>query len=490
MNHKRILYTIGQVIMVEAVFLALPLLVAVIYGEQKGVLAFLIPAVGALVLGGLLTLFGKKASFELRSGDGMLIVSGAWLGMSLIGAIPFVIAIDSCSYVDAFFETVSGFTTTGASVLPAVDILPKCILFWRSFTHWIGGMGVLVFVLSIAERSFGKSIHILRAEMAGPDVDKVAPTARATTKLLYHLYIALTVAEIVALLLCKMPLFDSVCHALATAGTGGFGIKADSLASYNIAAQIVVTVFMWLFGVSFNVYFLMLAKRWRDLKKQDELFYYTGITIVAAVLITVSLTVSGVTSATYSGDIGKAIRDAFFAVSSMVTTTGFATADYAAWPEFSRAVLFFLMFCGGCIGSTAGGLKVGRIMVMMRNAKNDLRRAVHPRTVKKVSLNGKTLDDATTAGICTYFVLYCAIIFVTFLLLALEPTQFETDISVAIACVGNIGPAFGEAGPMAGYAMYSDFATIVLSFAMLLGRLEIYPLLACIMLGSNKKGTN
>ena len=480
MNHKRILYTIGQVIMVEAAFLTLPLLVAVIYGEQKGVLSFLVPAVGALALGGLLTLLFRKASFELRSGDGMLIVSGAWLGMSLIGAIPFVIAIDSCSYVDAFFETVSGFTTTGASVLPHVSTLPKCILFWRSFTHWIGGMGVLVFVLSIAERSFGRSIHILRAEMAGPDVDKVAPTARATTKLLYYLYIALTVAEIVALLLCKMPLFDSVCHAMATAGTGGFGIKGDSVESYTNAAQIVITVFMWLFGVSFNVYFLLLAKRWKDLKKQDELFCYAGITVVAAILITLSI-------APLYGSVGDAIRAAFFAVSSMITTTGFATADYAAWPEFARAVLFFLMFCGGCIGSTAGGLKIGRIIVMMRNAKNDLKRAVHPRTVKGISLNGKSLDAGTISGINTYFVLYLAIIFVTFLLLALEPTKFETDISVAIACVGNIGPAFGEAGPMAGYDIYSDFATVVLSFAMLLGRLEIYPLLACLMLGSDKK---
>ena len=480
MNHKRILYTIGQVIMVEAAFLTLPLLVAVIYGEQKGVLSFLVPAVGALALGGLLTLLFRKASFELRSGDGMLIVSGAWLGMSLIGAIPFVIAIDSCSYVDAFFETVSGFTTTGASVLPHVSTLPKCILFWRSFTHWIGGMGVLVFVLSIAERSFGRSIHILRAEMAGPDVDKVAPTARATTKLLYYLYIALTVAEIVALLLCKMPLFDSVCHAMATAGTGGFGIKSDSVESYTNAAQIVITVFMWLFGVSFNVYFLLLAKRWKDLKKQDELFCYAGITVVAAILITLSI-------APLYGSVGDAIRAAFFAVSSMITTTGFATADYAAWPEFARAVLFFLMFCGGCIGSTAGGLKIGRIIVMMRNAKNDLKRAVHPRTVKGISLNGKSLDAGTISGINTYFVLYLAIIFVTFLLLALEPTKFETDISVAIACVGNIGPAFGEAGPMAGYDIYSDFATVVLSFAMLLGRLEIYPLLACLMLGSDKK---
>ena len=482
MNHKRILFTIGQVIMVEAVFLALPLLVAVIYGEEKGIFSFLIPTVGALVLGGVLAFCFKNASFELRSGDGMAIVSGAWLGMSLIGAVPFVLAIDSCSYVDAFFETVSGFTTTGASVLPHVSTLPKCILFWRSFTHWIGGMGVLVFVLSIAERSFGKSIHILRAEMAGPDVDKVAPTARATTKLLYYLYISLTVAEIVALLLCKMPLFDSVCHALATAGTGGFGIRGDSIESYNAAAQIVITIFMWLFGVSFNVYFLLLAKRWKDLKKQDELWCYVGITLLAAVLLTVSV-------APLSGTVGEAIRAAFFATTSMITTTGFATADYAAWPEFSRAVLFFLMFCGGCIGSTAGGLKVGRILVLVRNAKNDLKRAVHPRTIKGISLNGKALDPATISGINTYFVLYMVIIFITFLLLALEPTRFETDISVAIACVGNIGPAFGEAGPMAGYDIYSDFATVVLSFAMLLGRLEIYPLLACLMLGSHKKSS-
>ncbi len=480
MNHKRILFTIGQVIMVEAAFLTLPLLVAAVYNEN--ILAFLIPAIGALVLGGTLTLLFRNASYELRSGDGMVIVSGAWLGMSLIGAIPFVLAIESCSYVDAFFETVSGFTTTGASVLPHVDLLPKCILFWRSFTHWIGGMGVLVFVLSIAERSFGKSIHILRAEMAGPDVDKVAPTARATTKLLYYLYIFLTLAEIVALLCCKMSLFDSVCHSLATAGTGGFGIKGDSVESYNAAAQIVITVFMWLFGVSFNVYFLILAKRWKDLKKQDELWYYTGITLVAAVLITLSV-------APLYDSVGDAICAAFFAVSSMITTTGFSTADYATWPEFSRAILFFLMFCGGCIGSTAGGLKIGRIIVMLRNAKNDLKRAVHPRTIKGTSLNGKTLDPGTVSGINTYFVLYIAIIFVTFLLLALEPTSFETDISVAVACVGNIGPAFGEAGPMAGYALYSDFATVVLSFAMLLGRLEIYPLLACIMLRSDKKRT-
>ena len=478
MNHKRIVHTIGQVLMVEGGFLLLPMVVTLFYGENP--FAFLIPALIAIAVGSIGYFTGRNASFELRSGDGMIIVSGSWIGMSLIGAIPFLLAGATTSYVDAFFETVSGFTTTGASVLPAAEELTKGILFWRSFTHWIGGMGVLVFVLSIAEQSFGRSIHILRAEMAGPTVDKVAPTARTATKMLYYLYIALTVAEIVALLLCKMPLFDSVCHAMATAGTGGFGIKGDSLESYSAASQIVVTVFMMLFGVSFNVYFLMLARRWRDVAKQDELWHYLAIIVIAAGLLTASV-------APLYDTVGEAIRAAFFATTSMITTTGFATADYAAWPEFSRAILFFLMFCGGCIGSTSGGLKIGRVVVMMRSAGNDLKRAVHPRTVKSVSLNGKALDPVTVSGINTYFVLYCAIIFVTFLLLALEPTRFETDISVAIACVGNIGPAFGEAGPMAGYAMYSDFATVVLSIAMLLGRLEIYPLLACLMLAPERK---
>lgn len=478
MNNRAVVYTVGKVILLEALLLLLPLAACLICGESCT--AFLITAAFAAVTGSVLTLAFGRGSGSIYSREGFAIVSFSWLGVSLVGAMPFVLSGTIPSPVDAFFETVSGFTTTGASILTDVESVGKGMLLWRSLTHWIGGMGILVFVMAISEKSSDGSLSILRAEMPGHNVDRLVPRVGDTAKLLYLIYIGMTVLETVLLLGGGMPLFDSIVHALGTAGTGGFGIKADSIAGYSPYLQWVIAVFMLLFGVSFNIYYLIIMKKWRSAVRSDELMLYLGMAAVCTAVVTLNI------YPVYK-NAGEALRLAAFQVSSVVTTTGYATADFNLWPQLSKAVLFILMFCGGCMGSTAGGLKMSRVLVLFRIIKAELRKAVSPRSVSGIRLNGRQLDAKTLAGTGAYFALYALVTASVFLLISFEPFGLETNLSAAVACVNNIGPGFGLVGPAAGYSDYSAFSKLVLSAAMLLGRLEVYPLLLCVLPAGAKR---
>ena len=469
MNRKMIFGTIGQIVKLEAALLLLPLSVALAYGESSA-LAFLITIGVALVVGFALSIPCRTDNHVIFAREGFVTVAFAWVALSAIGALPFVISGEIPFYVDAFFETVSGFTTTGASIVTNVESMSHGILFWRSFTHWIGGMGVLVLIMAILPTGSGRSIHILRAEMAGPIVGKIVPKVRDTAKILYLLYLALTVLETVFLLAGGMPVFDSVVHALGTAGTGGFGIKANSIAGYSPYLQWVITIFMLLFGVNFNLYYLLLIRRVRPVLKNTELRCYGALLVVCTVVIMVNIYPLYHTFA-------DSLRESAFQVASIVTTTGYATADFNQWPGLSKGILFLLMFVGACAGSTAGGLKISRVMLLFKSMRRELRRMLHPRSVGAVQMEGKTVDDTTLNGVSVYFALYFAIFAVVFLILCLEPFDLETNITATASCLNNIGPGLGAVGPASSYAGYSALSKIVLSIAMLFGRLEIYPLL-------------
>lgn len=470
MNKKMVISTLGQLTLSEAALMLLPLITSLIYGEMRAALAFLVAIVVAALLGGSMFLLFRTENKLIYAKEGFVIVAFGWLIMSAIGALPFVISGDIPSYVDAFFETVSGFTTTGASILGNVELLSHGALFWRSFTHWVGGMGVLVFVMAVLPSISDRSIHIMRAEMPGPIVGKIVPRARQTARILYVIYFVMTVAQIVLMLLGGMPLFDSVLHAFGTAGTGGFGIKADSIASYSPYLQWVIAIFMFLFGVNFNLYYLFIMKKFRSAIKSGEFWAYVGITVGAITLICINIYPS-------FGSFGEALRASAFQVSSIITTTGFSTVDFNLWPTMSKTVILVLMFVGACAGSTGGGFKVTRVVMLVKTIKQELKRMLHPRSVSTVKFEGKALDRTTTASVGTYLALYLVCFVVIVLVISFEPFDFETTFSAALSCFNNIGPGFSSVGPMASYAEYSAFSKIVLSLAMLLGRLEIYPLL-------------
>ena len=470
MNKKMVISTLGQLTLSEAALMLLPLITSLIYGEMRVALAFLVAIVVAALLGGAMFLLFRTENKLIYAKEGFVIVAFGWLIMSAIGALPFVISGDIPSYVDAFFETVSGFTTTGASILGNVELLSHGALFWRSFTHWVGGMGVLVFVMAVLPSISDRSIHIMRAEMPGPIVGKIVPRARQTARILYVIYFVMTVAQIVLMLLGGMPLFDSVLHAFGTAGTGGFGIKADSIASYSPYLQWVIAIFMFLFGVNFNLYYLFIMKKFRSAIKSGEFWAYVGITAGAITLICINIYPS-------FGSFGEALRASAFQVSSIITTTGFSTVDFNLWPTMSKTVILILMFVGACAGSTGGGFKVTRVVMLIKTIKQELKRMLHPRSVSTVKFEGKALDRTTTASVGTYLALYLVCFVVIVLVISFEPFDFETTFSAALSCFNNIGPGFSSVGPMASYAEYSAFSKIVLSLAMLLGRLEIYPLL-------------
>ncbi len=471
MNRRVILYTVGRIIQLEAVLLLLPLAVSLYYREWRCALAFAVTAAVAFAIGLLLTLTNKRGDRRIFARGGLVSVALSWVSLSLIGALPFVLSGDITSYVDAFFETVSGFTTTGSSILPDPTVLYHGSLFWRSFTHWIGGMGVIVLMMAILPAESGRSIHILRAEMPGPIIGKLVPRLRDTAKILYIIYIVMTAAQIVLLVCGGMPPFDSTLYAFGSAGTGGFGIKPDSVGSYNVYCQWVIAIFMMLFGVNFNVYQLIVMRRARTALRSSEMWCYFAIVAVAVTLVTVNIL------PLFDNDLSVALRHAFFQVTSVSTTTGYSTVDFNLWPGFSKTVLVLLMFIGACAGSTAGGLKVSRVMLLFKSVRRDLRRMMHPRSVGSVRLEGKRVDDQTLTGVSAYFVVYVMCIAAVFLVLSLEPFDLETNFTAAVACFNNIGPGLAGVGPASSFAGYSAGSKLVLSFAMLLGRLEIYPLL-------------
>lgn len=469
MNYHTVFGTVGKVLLVEAGLLVLPLVTSLLY--QDGCATdFLIAIAAALLLGGLLYCLCRKNTGGSSIRDGFVIVSLAWLALSAVGAIPFVLSGEIPSFVDAFFEIVSGFTTTGASILADVEALSPSILFWRSFSHWVGGMGVLVFLVMLTGKNSDRSIHILRAEMPGPIVDKIVPRAQDTARTLYVIYLGMTLLLVLLLLAGGMSLFESLLHAFGTAGTGGFGIRNDSLASYSPYLQWVISIFMLLFGINFNLYYLLLLRRIRDFFHSNELQTYVAIIFAAVALITWNI------SPMYE-NVAEALRHAVFQTSSIITTTGFATADFNLWPSFSKAILFLLMFIGGCAGSTAGGLKVSRVVLLFQLGRQKLRQALHPRSVSVCRLDGRAVDEQTLSGVGAYFALYAFCIAALFLVMSTEPFDLETNLSAVVSCFNNVGPGLSAVGPTGNYSAYAPLTKILLSFAMLLGRLELYPLL-------------
>ncbi len=469
MNQKMIFHICGQMLLIEAVLLLLPLITALIYGEScaLSILTAMLIAVG---VGTLMTVLIKPKETVIYSREGFVITALTWLLWSLVGALPFVISGEIPSYVDAFFETVSGFTTTGASILTNVEEMSNGLLFWRSFTHWVGGMGILVMVMAVLPMTTDRSIHIMRAEMPGPIVGKLVPRVRQTAKILYIIYIGLTLFEIIMLLFGGMNLFEACVHAFGTAGTGGFGIRSDSIASYSPYIQWVMTAFMAVFAVNFNIYYLMLMRRFRAVVSSEELWTYIAIVLISVAAIAVNI------RPLYES-IGETVRYAAFQVMTVISTSGFATTDFNLWPQFSKSLLFLLMFIGGCAGSTAGGLKISRVVMLFKSGRRELKKMLHPRSVTAIRLEGKSIEDSTLSSVGVYFAFYIAIQFAVFLMISFEPYDFETKITSVAACFNNVGPGLGAVGPAGNYAGYTAFSKILLSLSMLFGRLEIYPII-------------
>jgi len=472
MNYSIIIYIIGMILKIEAVFMALPAITALIYQETSGV-AFLITIALCLVIG--LPLTRKKPTRKaFYTKEGFVTVALSWIVLSIIGAIPFVISRSIPNPVDALFETVSGFTTTGASILSDVEALPHCMLMWRSFTHWIGGMGVLVFILSLLPLTGGYHMNLMKAESPGPSVSKLAPKVQSTAKILYSIYFVMTVIQILLLLVGGMPLFDSICTAFGTAGTGGFGIKNDSMASYSTYLQVVITVFMILFGVNFNAYFFIITKKFAQAFKMEEVRYYFGIIGIAILIITCNI---------YHifGSAAKAFQQAAFQVGSIITTTGYATTDFNTWPEISRTILVLLMFIGACAGSTGGGFKISRLLILCKAIPKQLSLVIHPREVKVIRMDGKPIDHNTLRSTNVYLAIYFFILLVSTLLISVDNFNLTTNFTAVASTLNNIGPGLDGVGPTRNFGMYSDFSKFVLMFDMLAGRLELYPLLILFM---------
>ena len=468
MNIRMIAYVIGRSLLVEALLLLLPLLTALIYGES--IMPFLIPIVLLTACGGAMT--AKKPKYStLYARDGLAIAALVWIFMSAFGAMPFVLSGDIPNYIDAFFETVSGFTTTGATILTAVEPLTRSGLLWRSFTHWVGGMGVLVFVMAILPMGDGHGMHMLRAEMPGPTASKLVSRMSDTAKILYIIYFVMTVVLIVLLLLGGMPLFDTLIHSFGTAGTGGFSCRNTSIGAYNNAYyDVILGVFMLIFGVNFNLYYFLLIRRFKDVFRSEELWAYVGI--VAASTLAIAVNVSNMYDS-----FATSLRHAFFQVSTIITTTGYATTDFNLWPSFSKTILVLLMFSGGCAGSTAGGLKVSRIVMMCKGAYHDMRKMLHPNAVTTVRFEGKVVGDRGIRGIYLYITVYVLVFGVSCLLLSLENMDLVTTFTSVTTCINNVGPGLEVVGPMGSFSPYSPWAKLLLSFDMLAGRLELYPML-------------
>ena len=472
MNYRMVFSMIGRLLLLEAGLLLFPAACSAIYGES-GVWALLIAAGVALLVGGGLVLLCRTKKQALYAQEGFVIAALSWIFLSAVGALPFVLSGEIPSYVDAFFETVSGFTTTGASIVTDLGSMSHGILFWRSFTHWVGGMGVLVLMMALVPSGSGRTIHVMRAEVPGPVVGKLVPRLRDTAKILYLIYLGMTVLQVVCLLIARLPLFDSLLITFGTAGTGGFGL-ATPVAAYTAAQQWIITVFMLLFGVNFNLYYLLLLRAFRPVATSRELWVYGGVFAVSTGIITANVM-------SQFASFGEGLRHSAFTVASVVTTTGFATTDFNLWPGLSRSILFVLLFVGGCAGSTAGGLKVSRVILLFKTVGRELKRLVHPRSVSVVRLEGKRVEETTVHSTAAYFILYFMLLFGGFLLIAWEPFSLETNLTAVITCLNNVGPGLGEVGPMGGFSGYSDFSKGLLSLIMLLGRLEIYPLVLALM---------
>lgn len=478
MNYSIIVYIIGWILKFQAVFMLLPCITALIYQEKEGFSFLIVMAVCALVG---IPLTAKKPSKKVfYAKEGFVTVALSWIVMSIIGALPFMLSGAITHPVDALFETVSGFTTTGASILSDVEILPHCTLIWRSFTHWIGGMGVLVFILSLLPLTGGYHLNLMKAESPGPSVSKLVPKVQSTAKILYEIYLGLTILLIILLLLGGMPLFDTLCTAFGTAGTGGFGIKNDSIAGYSTYLQVVITVFMILFGVNFNFYFLLLTKKFVQAFRCEEVRCYLGIIFASIAIITIN-------AFHMFSNVGHAIQQAGFQVASIITTTGFSTTDFNQWPKVSQTILVILMLVGACAGSTGGGIKVSRLLILCKTVSKELHLYLHPNAVKKIKMDQKSIPHEVVRSTNIFMAVYVLLFGGSVLLVGFDDFDLITNFTAVAATFNNIGPGLELVGPMGNYGAFSPFAKCVLIFDMLAGRLEIFPLLLLFVKDTWKK---
>ncbi|MCU6799016.1 TrkH family potassium uptake protein [Alitiscatomonas aceti] len=479
MNYSMIFFIIGWVFIIEAALMAPSALVALLYSERS-IWAFA-AAIGLCLLLGVPLVRKQPANKVFYAKEGCVTVALSWIVMSLMGALPFVFSGVIPSIVDAMFETVSGFTTTGASILKDVEVLPRCMLFWRSFTHWIGGMGVLVFLLCLLPMSGGGySMNLMKAESPGPSVSKLVPKVRSTAKLLYGLYVALSLLELTLLLLGSMPLLDALCTTFGTAGTGGFGIKNSSIGEYSAYIQSIVTIFMILFGINFNVYFLLYMRKPKEALRCEEAGWYLAIIAASTLIITVFIRNS-------FPDLATAFRHAAFQVGSIITTTGFSTVDFNVWPAVPRAILVLLMFIGACAGSTGGGIKVSRIVLLFRTMTREIGQIIHPHMVKKLKFEGRVVGQEVLRSVNAFMVAYVLIFAVSTLFVCLDGFDLVTSFTSVAATLNNIGPGLELVGPASNFSCFSDLSKIVLIFDMLAGRLEIFPLLVLFFRDTWKK---
>ena len=467
MNYRMIAYILSRVLLIMAGLLLLPLIAALVYGES--VLPFAVTILLTALCGGALLLF-RPQTRDIYAREGFVCVGLSWVTMSLLGSLPFMISGDIPRFVDAFFETASGFSTTGASILNDVESLTRSGLFWRSFTHWIGGMGVLVFLMAVLPMSGERSMHIMRAEVPGPTVGKLVPRARQTARILYLIYTAFTVAETVMLMLGGMSFYEALLHAFASAGTGGFSTRNASIAAFDSAyIEGVIAFFLVLFGMNFNLFYLMLIGRVREAFRSEELHRYFEI-----ILVSIGLIVLG-TFRNYG--FWQSLRNGFFLTMTTLSTAGFCTVDYTLWPAYLQTMIVLLMFIGGCAGSTGGGLKLSRVMLFIRTAAADVGRVVNPRRVNRVEMDGKRVTPETTGAVYAYVALVMLILLGCTALVSLDGYDFSTNFTAALSCISNVGPGLGRIGPSGNFAIFSSFSKIVMAITMLFGRLEIYAML-------------
>ena len=468
MNFGFITYIIGWILNFQGLFLLVPCIISMIYNEKSG-FAFIISSIISFAVGFLFTR-KKPRNRSFYAKEGFISVALGWIALSVSGALPFIISGEIPNIFNALFESISGYTTTGATILSDVESLSKCLLFWRSFTHWIGGMGVLVFVLCILPLADGNNMHLMRAESPGPSVGKLVPKVKSTAMILYGIYTVLTIIECILLLFGKMSLFDAVTTSLATAGTGGFGIKNNSMADYSMYIQNVVAIFMFIFGVNFNIYFLFLIRKPKEVLQSEELRTYLGIVLISTLII--GINISGSLSSIWVG-----IQQAFFQVSSIITTTGFSTVDFNTWPEVSKFILVGLMFIGGCAGSTCGGIKISRIIIAWKNLKNEISSFVHPKRVQIIRLEGRKVGSDVVKSVNAYLVLYLILFVVSVFLISIENGSFETNFTAIAATLNNIGPGLDGVGPMENFGAFNPLSKCVFMFGMLAGRLELIPMI-------------
>lgn len=484
MNYRMILNIIGNILKVIGIMLLVPVIIALIYEEGlRNILAFGLTAIGSFALGFLLS-FKKPKNLNFYAKEGLVIVGLSWFIISLVGCLPLIINGDIPNFFDAFFEVVSGFTTTGATILSDVDSLAKSSIFYRSFTHWLGGMGVLVFVLAFLP-SNAQNIHLLRAESPGPQVGKLVSKIKLTATILYIIYAVLTLIEVIFLLCGGMPLFDSIVNSLATAGTGGFSMNNAGIGGYSVYSQVVIAVFMLIFGINFNLYYFALIGHIKQAIKSEELRWYLIIIFLATSLITLDLTLYD----NLSVNLGfmTNLKDAFFQVTSIITTTGFSTVDFNYWPIFSQTILLVLIFVGGCAGSTAGGIKVSRFVIFIKTINQNIKKMIHPHSVSTITFEGQKVEKSVQDGVSAYFGTIFLLFLLSTVLISIDGYDITTNISAVATCINNVGPGLNVVGPTGNFGGFSSFSKIVLIFDMIIGRLEIYPVLVLFHISTWKK---